>query len=89
MSIIAILIGDDMLPNLQILLSDQKGVHKASAHLWIEGLLQTTEQLKVLFSIGSRQFLYFLLVSKPFTDPWEHVIDLLKKDININIKSGT
>ena len=50
---------DDTFLNLEILLSDQKGVHKASAHLWIEGFLQTTEDLQVLFSKEGDNLLIF------------------------------
>lgn len=61
---------------LQILLSDQKGVHKASAHLRIEGLFQETAQLRGLFHIGSTQSVQFRPFSKQLVEPRELVVHL-------------
>ena len=65
-----------MFSYLQILLSDQKGVHKASAHLRIEGLFQETAQLRDLFHIGSTQSVEFRPSSKQLVEPRELVVHL-------------
>lgn len=65
-------------PNLQILLSDEKCVHEASAHQRVEGLLQAAEQLQILLLVGSNQSLHLVPIGNPFTDPREQVIQLLE-----------
>jgi len=68
-----------MLPNLQIFFVEKKGIHIASAHLWIKGLFQTTKEVLILFCVGRNQHIDLLSVSDKFTDPWKQVIHLLKK----------
>ena len=65
-----------MFSYLQILLSDQKGVHEASAHMRIEGLFQETAQLRGLFHIGSTQSVEFRPSSKQLVEPRELVVHL-------------
>jgi len=68
-----------MLANLHVLLSDQKGVHKSSALLWVQSLFQLSEKLRVLFPIEGEALVDFSSVESPFADPWEHVVKLSKK----------
>lgn len=65
--------------NLQSLLANQEGIHKASAHLRVQGLLQLTEESKVLLPICLFEFYEFRHPSQPFKEAWKHVIKLQKK----------
>lgn len=64
----------DKKANLQILLANQKGVHKASAHLRVQGLLYPTEESEVLLPIGCNSFQEYLPTCDPFEEPWKHVV---------------
>lgn len=62
--------------NLQFSLVDQKGVHEASAHLWVERLIQMFEQLQVAFLNETVYVMELLPVCDPSKDPWEQVVHL-------------
>lgn len=70
--------GDTLthLSNLQFSLVDQKGVHEASAHLWVERLIQMLEQLQVAFLNETVYVKELLPVCDPSKDPWEQVVHL-------------
>lgn len=64
------------LSNLQTLLSDQEGVHEASAELRVEGLLQACEHGKVLFFEEAVHLVNLSPDVQPFEQPRVKVIDL-------------
>ena len=68
-----------MFSNLQILFSDQKGIHETSAHLWIEGLFQIIDQLKGLRLVALKWLQDFLSVREEFANPRKHVVQLFEK----------
>lgn len=59
-----------------MLLADHEGVHQASAHLRVEGLLQAGKQPQVLLLVGLKQAQQELLVSDEGSQPGEVVVNL-------------
>lgn len=72
-----------MFSNLQILFSDQEGIHETSAHLWIEGLFQIIDKLKGLLLVALKWLQDFLSVREEFANPRKHVVQLFEKKVNI------